>query len=319
VCRLFYNTFLVSVLYAVTSVVRLLIGIVVIVFPSQSFSSTTILAENQPFVSEYACDKSSSVEEINSAPAVSLTELGRGDIQKCFVDKDEVLSLFYTDKRAILIDIRNSNEYSKFHIKNSLNIPLHAIKTKQFLSDMTLVIIDEGRVSGGIEQACMELRRSGFNVSALKGGLSSWAQGKGALEGDLFTVRNLNIMSQDELFDDKQFEEWVLFDFTKDGVSDLKRFFHHANVVEKKKNENKFIKDVDFLFKAFNGKRSNVAVLVITQDGRNYDGLSSIIERSGVENVFFLEGGLAAYKKYMLSQSAIWNRLDYPPKKRCGA
>jgi len=61
-----------------------------------------------------------------------------------------------------LIDVRSDSEFSSFRIAGSINIPLHQIKTKEFLKKLPVVLVSEGRNTSQLEMACKELELSGF-------------------------------------------------------------------------------------------------------------------------------------------------------------
>ena len=80
-------------------------------------------------------------------------------------------------ENALILDVRENNEYSGGHIINSLHIPLSSLKTQ--LGDLdkhkTQKIIIACRSGHRSSQACATLRKEGFEqVFNLSGGVLAW-------------------------------------------------------------------------------------------------------------------------------------------------
>jgi len=78
---------------------------------------------------------------------------------------------------ALIIDVRESNEYSEGHIINSLHIPLASIKSR--LSEIekykTRKLILACRSGSRSSSACATLKKEGFEqVFNLSGGVTAW-------------------------------------------------------------------------------------------------------------------------------------------------
>lgn len=78
---------------------------------------------------------------------------------------------------ALMLDVRESNEYSEGHIINSLHIPLSGLKTRmkeleKYKSKKVIVACRSGHRSS---QACNNLKKEGFEqVFNLSGGVMAW-------------------------------------------------------------------------------------------------------------------------------------------------
>ena len=78
---------------------------------------------------------------------------------------------------ALILDVRESNEYSEGHIINSLHIPLSGLKTRmndleKHKAKKVIVACRSGHRSS---QACATLRKAGFEqVFNLSGGVMAW-------------------------------------------------------------------------------------------------------------------------------------------------
>lgn len=78
---------------------------------------------------------------------------------------------------AVIIDVRENNEYSEGHIINSLHIPLTSLKTRlnsieKYKNQKVIVACRSGHRSS---QACATLKKEGFTqVFNLGGGVMAW-------------------------------------------------------------------------------------------------------------------------------------------------
>lgn len=78
---------------------------------------------------------------------------------------------------ALIVDVRENNEYSQGHIINSLHIPLSSLKTR--MNDLEKYkakkIIVACRSGSRSSQACATLKKEGFEqVFNLGGGVMAW-------------------------------------------------------------------------------------------------------------------------------------------------
>ena len=92
------------------------------------------------------------------------------------VDPTAAIRLMNNDD-AVVVDVRETADFNKGHIKNAKNIPMSALKQELDSvatgKDMpVLMYCRSGNISG---KACRLLKRSGFtNVHNLAGGILGW-------------------------------------------------------------------------------------------------------------------------------------------------
>ncbi len=78
---------------------------------------------------------------------------------------------------AVVLDIREDNEYHGGHIVNSIHIPMGYLKDRQgelekFKTKPIIAVCRSGNRSGA---ACSQLKKAGFdNIYNLKGGMMAW-------------------------------------------------------------------------------------------------------------------------------------------------
>ncbi len=78
---------------------------------------------------------------------------------------------------ALILDVRENNEYSEGHILNSLHIPLSSLKTrmKDIEKHKSKKVIIACRSGHRSSQACANLKKQGFEqVFNLSGGVMAW-------------------------------------------------------------------------------------------------------------------------------------------------
>ena len=82
---------------------------------------------------------------------------------------------------ALVLDVRESSEFGKGHIKGAKNIPFSSLKDKlmdikKYKDAAVLAYCNSGAVSN---KACKVLQKEGFtNVHNIAGGINSWLDAK---------------------------------------------------------------------------------------------------------------------------------------------
>lgn len=85
------------------------------------------------------------------------------------------------NEEALVLDVRDSAEFGKGHIKDAKNIPFSSLKDKlkslaKHKDKAVLAYCNNGAVSN---KACKVLQREGFtNVHNIAGGINSWLDAK---------------------------------------------------------------------------------------------------------------------------------------------
>lgn len=120
---------------------------------------------------------------------------------------NELNPSFYVDeieKYHTLVDVREQRADKpsmQVHIKNGLKIPIHLLKTKTYLKNKSLVVIDDGFNHSNLEQQVRQLHALGFfDVKILSDGVAGLA-GTGYLEGEPSSIFRLRLVSAEKLFD----------------------------------------------------------------------------------------------------------------------
>lgn len=217
---------------------------------------------------------------------------------------------------VVLVDIRSPEEFDRLRIPGSINVALHALKTKSFLKAQPFVLVNDGFQWRDLEDECHRLRQYGFQPSILFGGLVAWHNRGGALEGDQLALDEMRMVSPANLYIEKDSSHWLIVDASQSETDDSWRLFPLALRVPLKR---------EILLAGFGESISNVippkkaghrTVLIYTQTGEGYTSLQRMNRKSDA-NIFFLKGGLQSYARY-INQLELFGQLPKSRTKRIG-
>jgi rhodanese-related sulfurtransferase len=229
-----------------------------------------------------------------------------GDCSTKSVSVETVLQKLKEKQDFILIDVRNPNEFEKFRIPGSVNIPLFALKTKTFLKSKPLVLINEGHCYKQLREECAILSETGFTISILVGGLYQWRRKGGPLEGDVFAQRGLNEISPQTFFAGKGYENWMVIDVSKSGKRepdiDIKNV--RGTHIPFANDSKEFISKLKSATKNHSEKEF-ASILICDEKGKNYEEIERQIQIAGIQNVLYLKGGLEGYKTFEQQQMSM--------------
>lgn len=223
-------------------------------------------------------------------------------------------------KRPLLVDVRNPDDFSAYWIPGSLNISLYALKTQAFLRRTPFVITGSGRTSKALEQACVELRKQGYKVSVLRGGLDAWRSRNYPLDGNGAAQNDLNKMSPAEWFEERLYQGWqVLVVGRAGGLTESARLFPGKVTVGMSLTKATFL--AAFRRVLLRKPASEMSrILIVSETGADYPKFEAWIGQLGGAKVFYLKGGLQGYATFVNAQVAMIDRIEHPPKpkKGCG-
>lgn len=210
--------------------------------------------------------------------------------------------------KAVLVDVRDAASFSRYRIPGSLNIPLHAVKTKAFLRAESIVLVDVGHVTGVLEAGCAELKRAGFaSVAILQGGLHSWRAGRGALEGEASPAEELDRLMPVELFNERTRPDWLVLSFSKDPKASP-RCWLPPRVEQVTGTGAPAVQAIKAAVARARKAAPGLRVLVASETGTDHAALSALMAKAGVQDALYLDSGLAGYREFVSNQLAIWGR-----------
>jgi rhodanese-related sulfurtransferase len=226
-----------------------------------------------------------------------------GDCSTKSVSVESALQKLKEKQDFILVDVRNPNEFEKFRIPSSVNIPLFALKTKTFFKSKPLVLVNEGHGYKQLTEECAILSEAGFSVSVLDGGLYQWRRKGGPLEGDVFAQRELNEISAQTFFAAKAYENWMVIDVSKSGKTepDIGNKDVRRTHIPFGSDSKEFISKLKSATKNHSEKEF-ASVIICDEKGRIYEEIERQIQIAGMQNVLYLKGGLEAYKTFEKQQ-----------------
>lgn len=82
------------------------------------------------------------------------------------------------EKKAIILDVREDEEWNTGHIKGAIHIPLNQINNRlsELKSYKDSTIITQCRSGKRSMKALELLKTAGFNVKSMDGGIQAWEQ-----------------------------------------------------------------------------------------------------------------------------------------------
>jgi rhodanese-related sulfurtransferase len=216
----------------------------------------------------------------------------------------------------VLIDIRNSSEYKSVHILGSINLPINSIVKKKYLKSKNLILINRGYSSDTLVKRCAKLKKQGFRVSILKGGINFWAMKELPLSNNnnIFSLFEITPL---ELYKSLKSTSWLAINISETpAIVEL--------TLSKNKNrlayKNKYLNALETitvpkpnttiqkkeLVSAIHKKLKNKKLLIYSKDSSDYSFIFNIIKnqkrnynKSGsICNVFFLKGGLNQFNLF---------------------
>lgn len=198
---------------------------------------------------------------------------------------------------ALWVDVRSEEAFQKARIPGSIQIPLFAIKTKEFLRSRRVVLVDDGHGSPATEEECRRLRTMGFGDLWLwYGGLNAWRQLGGGLEG--VSPGTLDRVVPADVNDILLATDWlaVAIGAPSDSLG--------PDAIALEWDPADPARLGEALRQAMAAHPQALCLLIATAAGDDYAQLADAVG-SVDAHVFYLEGGLAAWTAYQQMMSAI--------------
>jgi rhodanese-related sulfurtransferase len=224
-----------------------------------------------------------------------------------YITPAAVMQKLQSKQHIILVDIRHKDAFETYKIPNSINIPLHFIKTKTFLKPRPTVIIHPGHNYRLLEAECRRLKQEGFNISILEGGIYAWKQTGGKLEGNRFALKTLNTLSSRTFFQEKDYDNWVVIDVSARQSKASKHILPYAkHIPVASLDEEKITKSLialhccgELTCDSKTKTKPFLSILIVSEDGNNYHPIERIVKNLELKNIFYLKGGIQAYAKFL--------------------
>jgi rhodanese-related sulfurtransferase len=206
-------------------------------------------------------------------------------------------------QEILLIDIRSREDFEKVRIPGSLNIPLYAVKTKNFLKSKQLVLVEEGFRYGRLVEECGRLREAGFKVFILNGGLNYWNRKKLPMEGDLFALGAFNKISPSSFFQERDFDHWVLIDISNPPGAIPDSFLPDVQQLPFTSEDKNDLADFVFKMGQLQDHHPSRVLVLFNEEGEVYEDVEKAIRLKDFPHIFFLEGGSKGVETFLIRKS----------------
>ena len=209
---------------------------------------------------------------------------------KLVISATEVISrLGGTGKEVpILVDVRAKEAYDYAHIPGALPLSLWTVKFQPFLPEGRSAILVGSGVLGTQEREEVEtMQKKGWDVRWLEGGLRSWVNARGPMEGQGAGSSAVATLSSSAVFDGVG-KTWQVMDTTGDG----KRYLTSVEVTKSGRIGGKNLEK----------KAAKGPVLIVTRHGEPVEEIERQAREKGLP-VYYLAGGLEAYIEFLKTQA----------------
>ena len=213
------------------------------------------------------------------------------------VTATELLNKTKQNRRMTLVDVRSPEEFERLRIPGSINVPLHAVKTKDYLKAQPFVLVSAGYEWRDLETECKRLQQSGFKPSILFGGLVTWQSQGGPVEGDRLLVATYREISPHVFFHEKDYKDIKVFDVSTKPLPDAQKLIH-GNV---------HVKNIESLVKlAKQNGPTYRAMVLFNENGEQYEKFDAALKKAGISNSFYLKGGISGYRHFLENTTLSW-------------
>ena len=202
--------------------------------------------------------------------------------------------------KPVIVDIRSPEDYEKLRIPQSMNLPLYAVKTKPYLRDRLIVLVNEGYVYAELAEEARKLKQKGFSAAILFGGLIAWDKNKGELVGDVFEISRMKGITPKIFYQEKELEQHLVVDLSIEDWAETKNISKNRVRIPIEKLEKYLSGDLSGTGKVSLEKANEfMTVLIVNERGSDCEKIEKIVENAKTQNVFFLKGGWLAYEQYV--------------------
>ena len=207
---------------------------------------------------------------------------------------------------VMLADVREPGDFNLCHVAGSVNWPVRVLKGIASLKARKLVLIGKGSDDESLVREALALRADGFaSTQVLQGGLRAWTQMRLPLDGPgVGTVRPASV-SPLEFFGTRQ-DEWLVIEVASAGSAgkSIPGASRLALGVD-------WVGEFSRILNAETAKRGiPFRVLVASEAGERYENIEKALPANLAAPVFYLDGGLRAYRSFAKDQAALQNRRE---------
>jgi rhodanese-related sulfurtransferase len=222
------------------------------------------------------------------------------------VSPEEAFLRLKREPDLLLVDVRGPADHARLRIPGSLGLPLAFLETKRFLKDRPLILVGDGFRNTALIEACRRLRQAGIEVAILEGGLPAWGNKGYPIEGDRLALAALRRVSPRIVHQEREGAAVTLLDFSREPRPETQTAFGSPVTFPAGLTAPG---SADRLKAAVARTGCLEPILVATETGEGYDPLARQMQAAGI-NAYFLEGGLAAYRRHVAELALSWNSRE---------
>ncbi|MFO7687346.1 MAG: rhodanese-like domain-containing protein [Desulfobacterales bacterium] len=200
-----------------------------------------------------------------------------------------------------LVDIRSPEEFERLRIPGALNVPLHAVKTKDYLKAHPFVLVGGGIEWRDAESECKRLRQKGFKPSILFGGLVAWHRQGGPLEGDRLLVATYTEIPAPLFFHEKVYGSIEIFDVSPTPSTEAQKLIPATVHMPTIAGLVKVAQQSDPAYRT---------LVLLTENGERDEKLDAALNAAGITNAFYLKGGLGGYRQFLENTTLSWKSRE---------
>lgn len=233
-------------------------------------------------------------------PESWLTGVAREPDLPILVSAEALLREDPMGRETVILDIRGQADVDQCRIPGSLHIPLHAVRTREFLKSRRLVLVGRNGFDEREEAECARLNTEGFIAFLLDGGISAWSAAGRPVEGEGCQAESLNAVSPVEWLASRRDDRWLLVNACRSKQSDGLRLIPQAVILPDPEN-------LDVL-RSLIGRRpagQPFTLLLFDDDGSDIPKLAQALAKSKLPRLLFLEGGITHYQAFLERQAAL--------------
>ncbi|MCB0317862.1 MAG: rhodanese-like domain-containing protein [Bdellovibrionales bacterium] len=229
--------------------------------------------------------------------------------EDCYISTSD-LKIWLDHPDLAIVDIRPEEDFKRIRIESSLNIPAYSLRTKSYLRNKKVLLVEKPYLQSKLGKICIDLRKLGFtNVKTLKNGLLDWKNSKNKLIGEDLDKQKLRMISVRDFFSEAYYRPWLLID-TTDSASQIKELegveFQSLPLSKTKKD---FKRQLLASITEVLARKPGISVAVSSEN--NSAELKSIVESIGFLDLFIIEGGREAIDSYLKDNQELLTHLRY--------
>ena len=228
----------------------------------------------------------------------------------CFADSLLVIDKIRNGKSSV-IDVRPGSEYKNYQINGSLNIPANRLASKTYLKNSSLILVDHGYEQDKLYSLCNSLHDKGFkNIVVLEGGINTWRKQAGLFVGQQAkNVRFISVLPRMVLSGK---DNWLLVNTVeKNTGKNIKAHIiqHPLNPQDGNKLDRWAIELMKKVAATQVKSKVKQNIAIMNQQGVGYSAMAKAIDNAGIDQVYYIDGGVAALNKAYASYVATKNRV----------